>query len=168
LRSRRPGTAAHLALRERQVRHCPHRHRVGPQQNAEIGALVADAVEQVGAPGFGDQRRATLDDIAILTGAMVISADLGIKLENVTLEDLGSADRIVIDKDTTMIIGGRGKAVAVEQRCDEIRRQIKDTTSNYDKDKLEERLAKLSGGIAVNRCRRCVRGRVEAARGSVR
>ena len=81
----------------------------------------------------------------------MISADLGIKLENVTLEDLGSADHIVIDKDTTLIIGGRGKAVAVEQRCDEIRRQIKDTTSNYDKDKLEERLAKLSGGMAVIR-----------------
>ena len=81
----------------------------------------------------------------------MISAGLGIKLENVTLEDLGSADRIVIDKDTTTIIGGRGKAVAVEQRCDEIRRQINDTTSNYDKDKLEERLAKLSGGIAVIR-----------------
>lgn len=87
----------------------------------------------------------------MLTGAMVISADLGIKLENVTLEDLGSADRIVIDKDTTLIIGGRGRAVAVEQRCDEIRRQIKDTTSNYDKDKLAERLAKPSGGIAVIR-----------------
>ncbi len=116
--------------------------------NKVRGSLATAAVR---APGFGDRRRAILDDIAILTGGMVISADLGIKLENVTLDDLGSAERIVIDKDTTTIIGGRGKPVAVEQRCDEIRRQIKDTTSDYDKEKFEERLAKLSGGIAVIR-----------------
>ena len=116
--------------------------------NKVRGSLAAAAVK---APGFGDRRRAMLDDMAILTGARVISEDLGIKLENVTLDDLGSAERAVIDKDTTTIIGGRGKPGAVEQRCDEIRRQIKDTTSDYDKDKLEERLAKLSGGIAVIR-----------------
>ena len=116
--------------------------------NKVRGSLAAAAVK---APGFGDRRRAMLDDMAILTGARVISDDLGIKLENVTLEDLGSAERVVIDKDTTTIIGGRGKPGAVEQRCDEIRRQIKDTTSDYDKDKLEERLAKLSGGVAVIR-----------------
>ncbi len=112
------------------------------------GSLAAAAVK---APGFGDRRRAMLDDMAILTGGRVISEDLGIKLENVALEDLGSAERVVIDKDTTTIIGGRGKPGAVAQRCDEIRRQIKDTSSDYDKDKLEERLAKLSGGIAVIR-----------------
>ena len=116
--------------------------------NKVRGSLAAVAVK---APGFGDRRRAMLDDMAVLTGAKVISDDLGIKLENVTLEDLGSAERVVLDKDTTTIIGGRGKPGAVEQRCDEIRRQIKDTTSDYDKDKLEERLAKLSGGIAVIR-----------------
>lgn len=112
------------------------------------GSLAAAAVK---APGFGDRRRALLDDIAILSGGRVISEDLGIKLENVTLDDLGSAERVVIDKDTTTIIGGGGKPGAVAQRCDEIRRQIKDTTSDYDKDKLEERLAKLSGGVAVIR-----------------
>ena len=112
------------------------------------GSLAAAVVK---APGIGDRRRAMLDDVAILTGARVISDDLGIKLENVSLDDLGSAERVVIDKDTTTIIGGRGKPGAVEQRCDEIRRQIKDTTSDYDKDKLEERLAKLSGGVAVIR-----------------
>lgn len=112
------------------------------------GSLAPAAVK---APGFGDRRRALLDDIAILSGGRVISEDLGIKLENVTLDDLGSAERVVIDKDTTTIIGGGGKPGAVAQRCDEIRRQIKDTTSDYDKDKLEERLAKLSGGVAVIR-----------------
>ena len=116
--------------------------------NKVRGSLAAAAVK---APGFGDRRKAMLDDIGVLTSARVISEDLGIKLENVTLDDLGSAERVVIDKDSTTIIGGRGNPGAVAQRCEEIRRQAKDTTSDYDREKLEERLAKLSGGVAVIR-----------------
>jgi chaperonin GroEL len=103
------------------------------------------------APGFGDRRKSMLEDIAILTGGKVISEDLGIKLEAVTLQDLGTATRVSLDKDDTTIIGGAGKKADIEGRCNQIRAQIEETTSDYDKEKLEERLAKLAGGVAVVR-----------------
>jgi chaperonin GroEL len=105
----------------------------------------------VKAPGFGDRRKAMLEDIAVLTGGHVVSAELGIKLENVALADLGQAQRVVSDKDDTTIIGGGGDKRQIEGRCQELRRQIQDTTSDYDREKLEERLAKLSGGVGVIR-----------------
>jgi len=103
----------------------------------------------VKAPGFGDRRKAMLEDIAILTGGRLLSEDLGIKLENVGLEDLGRAKRIVIDKENTTIIEGEGKNADIQGRVAQIRRQIEETTSDYDKEKLQERLAKLAGGVAV-------------------
>ncbi len=116
--------------------------------NRMRGTLAAAAVK---APGFGERRRAMLDDIAILTGGRVVSSELGIKLETVTVADLGQAGRVVMDKDTTTIIEGAGAPGAVRDRCNELRKQIKDTTSDWDREKLEERLAKLSGGVAVIR-----------------
>ena len=110
------------------------------------GALANVAVK---APGFGDRRKAMLQDIAIVTGGQLIAAELGIKLENVTMAHLGHAARIVVDKDKTTIVGGKGDRKAIDGRCAELRRQIADTTSDYDREKLEERLAKLSGGVAV-------------------
>ena len=110
------------------------------------GTLQASAVK---APGFGDRRKAMLDDIAILTGGKAISEDLGIKLENVSLQDLGRAKRLTIDRDNTTIIDGGGKKADIEGRCNQIRAQIEDTTSDYDREKLQERLAKLAGGVAV-------------------
>jgi chaperonin GroEL len=112
------------------------------------GGLKVAAVK---APGFGDRRKATLEDMAILTGGQVISADLGIKLENVTLDMLGTAKKIRIDKDNTTIIDGAGKKKDIEARCSQIRQQIEETTSDYDKEKLQERLAKLAGGVAIIR-----------------
>ena len=103
----------------------------------------------VKAPGFGDRRKAMLQDMAIVTGGQVIAEELGLKLENVTLKDLGRAKRIVIDKDNTTIIDGAGPKKAIEGRCGEIRKQIEETTSEYDREKLQERLAKLVGGVAV-------------------
>src|SRR5471030_965161 len=103
----------------------------------------------VKAPGFGDRRKAMLEDIAILCGGRLLSEDLGIKLENVGLEDLGRAKRIVIDKENTTIIEGEGKNADIQGRVAQIRRQIEETTSDYDKEKLQERLAKLAGGVAV-------------------
>ena len=103
----------------------------------------------VKAPGFGDRRKSMLEDVAILTGARVISEDLGIKLETVELSDLGQAKRIVVDKDNTTIIEGLGKSSDIQGRCGQIRRQIEETTSDYDREKLQERLAKLAGGVAV-------------------
>ncbi|TDI13279.1 MAG: chaperonin GroEL [Acidobacteria bacterium] len=103
----------------------------------------------VKAPGFGDRRKAMLDDIAILTGGKVISEDLGIKLENVQLKDLGKAKKVTIDKDTTTIIEGAGKAADIAGRVKQIRAQIEETSSDYDREKLQERLAKLVGGVAV-------------------
>jgi chaperonin GroEL len=103
----------------------------------------------VKAPGFGDRRKAMLEDIATLTGGKAITEDLGIKLENVKLEDLGSAKKITIDKDNTTIVEGAGKTSAIEGRVKQIRTQIEETTSDYDKEKLQERLAKLVGGVAV-------------------
>jgi chaperonin GroEL len=112
------------------------------------GTLPCAAVK---APGFGDRRREILQDVAVLTGGRLISEDLGVKLESVRPEDLGRAARIVIDKDSTTIIGGAGDAKAVAARCDDLRRQIAETKSDYDREKLEERLAKLSAGVAVIR-----------------
>jgi chaperonin GroEL len=105
----------------------------------------------VKAPGFGDRRKAMLEDIATLTGAQLVSHDLGLKLENVTLELLGRCKRVVVDKDSTTIIGGQGKPEAIKGRVEQLRREIKKTTSDYDREKLEERLAKLAGGVAVIR-----------------
>jgi chaperonin GroEL len=110
------------------------------------GTLQCCAVK---APGFGDRRKAMLEDIAILTGGKAITEDLGIKLENVRLEDLGRAKKITVDKDNTTIVEGRGKAEAIEGRVKQIRTQIEETTSDYDREKLQERLAKLVGGVAV-------------------
>jgi chaperonin GroEL len=110
------------------------------------GTLHAAAVK---APGFGDRRKAMLEDVAILTGGRMIAEELGLKLENVTLKDLGRAKRIVIDKDNTTIIDGAGKKADIEGRIKQIRAQIEETTSDYDREKLQERLAKLVGGVAV-------------------
>jgi chaperonin GroEL len=112
------------------------------------GTLHCAAVK---APGFGDRRKAMLEDIAILTGGRVIAEELGIKLENVTVNDLGRAKRIVIDKDNTTIVDGAGKKADIEGRIKQIRAQIEETTSDYDREKLQERLAKLVGGVAVIR-----------------
>ena len=106
-------------------------------------------VAAVKAPGFGDRRKAMLEDIAILTGGKAIMDDIGIKLEGVTLEDLGTASRVVIDKDNTTIVEGSGTKEAIEGRVKQLRAQIEDTTSDYDREKLQERLAKLVGGVAV-------------------
>jgi len=103
----------------------------------------------VKAPGYGDRRKEMLDDIAVLTNGRVISEDLGIKLENISVNDLGTAKRIIIDKDNTTIIEGAGSSEAIQGRISQIRRQIEDTTSDYDGEKLQERLAKLAGGVAV-------------------
>jgi chaperonin GroEL len=110
------------------------------------GTLQAAAVK---APGFGDRRKAMLEDIAILTGGKAITEDLGIKLENLQLEDLGKAKKVVLDKDNTTIVEGAGKAAAIEGRVKQLRTQIDETTSDYDREKLQERLAKLVGGVAV-------------------
>ncbi len=110
------------------------------------GVLNVCAVK---APGFGDRRKSMLEDIAILTGGKCITEDLGIKLENLTLEDLGSAKSVVVDKENTTIVEGNGKSSEIKGRVDQIRRQIEETTSDYDREKLQERLAKLAGGVAV-------------------
>ena len=110
------------------------------------GTLQAAAVK---APGFGDRRKATLEDIAVLTGGRCLTEDLGIKLENLVLEDLGRAKRITIDKENTTIVEGEGSAKDIQARVNQIRRQIEETTSDYDREKLQERLAKLAGGVAV-------------------
>ncbi|HAP68325.1 MAG TPA: chaperonin GroEL [Flavobacteriales bacterium] len=110
------------------------------------GSLKIAAVK---APGFGDRRKAMLEDIAILTGGTVISDEKGLKLEDATLEDLGTAEKIVIDKDNTTVVNGAGEAKAIKARVNQIKAQIESTTSDYDKEKLQERLAKLAGGVAV-------------------
>jgi chaperonin GroEL len=110
------------------------------------GTLSSCAVK---APGFGDRRKAMLEDIAILTGGKAITEDLGIKLENLKLEDLGRAKKVVVDKDNTTLIDGAGKPATIEGRIKQIRAQIEETTSDYDREKLQERLAKLAGGVAV-------------------
>ncbi len=110
------------------------------------GTLHCAAVK---APGFGDRRKAMLEDVATLTGGKAITEDLGIKLENIKLEDLGKAKKVVVDKDNTTIVEGAGKTAAIEGRIKQIRAQIDETTSDYDREKLQERLAKLAGGVAV-------------------
>ena len=110
------------------------------------GGLKVAAVK---APGFGDRRKAMLEDIATVTGGSVVSEDLGIKLENVTLDMLGKAKKVTIDKDDTTIVDGAGKKTDIEARIKQIKAQIEETTSDYDKEKLQERLAKLAGGVAV-------------------
>ena len=110
------------------------------------GNLKAAAVK---APGFGDRRKAMLEDIAILTGGKFISEDLGIKLENLELDDLGMAKKITIDKESTVLVEGNGKKAAIKARIEQIKRSIAETTSDYDREKLQERLAKLAGGVAV-------------------
>jgi chaperonin GroEL len=112
------------------------------------GGLKVAAVK---APGFGDRRKAMLEDIAVLTGGQLISEDLGIKLENVTLEMLGKAKRVRIEKENTVVIDGAGKKKDIEGRIGQIKAQIEETTSDYDREKLQERLAKLAGGVAVIR-----------------
>jgi len=120
-----------------------------------LAALVVNKIRgtlnvcAVKAPGFGDRRKAMLEDIAVLTGGKCITEDLGLKLENITLADLGKAKRIVIDKENTTIVEGSGKSSDIQGRVKQLRRQIEETTSDYDKEKLQERLAKLAGGIAV-------------------
>ncbi|PYQ78055.1 MAG: molecular chaperone GroEL, partial [Acidobacteria bacterium] len=110
------------------------------------GTLQAAAVK---APGFGDRRKAMLEDIATLTGGRAITEDLGIKLESIKLDDLGKAKKVTIDKDNTTIVEGAGSSQAIEGRVKQIRTQVEDTTSDYDREKLQERLAKLVGGVAV-------------------
>jgi chaperonin GroEL len=110
------------------------------------GTLQVCAVK---APGFGDRRKAMLEDIAVLTGGRLISEDLGIKLENIKLEDMGKAKRVTVDKENTTIVEGEGKKADIQGRVAQIRRQIEETTSDYDREKLQERLAKLAGGVAV-------------------
>jgi chaperonin GroEL len=126
-------------------------------ESEALAALVVNRLKgvlnvcAVKAPGFGDRRKAILQDIATLTGGQCISEDLGIKLENVTLEQLGSAQKVRISKDATTIIGGSGKKADITARADSIRSQIEKTTSDYDREKLQERLAKLTGGVAIIR-----------------
>jgi chaperonin GroEL len=120
-----------------------------------LAALVVNKIRgtlnvvAVKAPGFGDRRKAILEDIAILTGGKCFTEDLGIKLENVQISDLGRAKRIVVDKENTTIVEGGGKGSDIQGRVKQIRRQIEETTSDYDREKLQERLAKLAGGVAV-------------------
>jgi len=112
------------------------------------GGLKSCAVK---APGFGDRRKAMLQDVAVLTGGQTVSEELGLKLEHVTIEQLGTAKRVVVDKDNTTIVGGAGDRKQIEGRIDQIRREIEKTTSDYDREKLQDRLAKLAGGVAVIR-----------------
>ncbi len=116
--------------------------------NKVRGTLLSAAVK---APGFGDRRKDMLQDIAILTGGQLIAEELGLKIENLTIAEMGQAKRVLIDKDKTTIVQGGGPKAAIEGRCAELRKQIEKTTSDYDKEKLQERLAKLSGGVAVIR-----------------
>jgi chaperonin GroEL len=116
--------------------------------NKVRGVLPSAAVK---APGFGDRRKEMLEDIAVLTGGKVLAEELGLKIENLKVNELGSAKRVLIDRDKTTIVEGAGSKKAIEGRCNEIRKHIEDSTSDYDKEKLQERLAKLSGGVAVIR-----------------
>jgi chaperonin GroEL len=124
-------------------------------ENEALATLVVNKlrgglkIAAVKAPGFGDRRKAMLEDIATLTGGNVISEDLGIKLENVTLNVMGGAKKVTVDKDNTIIVDGFGKKADIEARVRQIKQQIEETTSDYDKEKLQERLAKLAGGVAV-------------------
>ena len=127
-----------------------HRRRFSSNATLVVNKLRGGLkVAAVKAPGFGDRRKAMLEDIATVTGGSVVSEDLGIKLENVTLDMLGRAKKVTIDKEDTTIVDGAGKKVDIEARIKQIKAQIEDTTSDYDKEKLQERLAKLAGGVAV-------------------
>ena len=126
------------------------------------GGLKVAAVK---APGFGDRRKAMLEDIAILTGGQLISEDLGIKLENVTLDMLGKAKKVIVEKENTTIVDGAGKKADIEGRISQIRAQIEETTSDYDREKLQERLAKLAGGVADHQGRRRHRSRGQGEEG---
>ena len=126
------------------------------------GGLKVVAVK---APGFCDRRKAMLEDITILTGGTMVSADLGIKLENVTINMLGRAKKVAVEKENTTIVSGAGKKTDIQGRIAQIKAQIEETTSDYDREKLQERLAKLAGGVAVIRVWRH-RGRGEGAQGS--
>src|SRR5262249_61019932 len=110
------------------------------------GGLKVVAVK---APGFGDRRKGMVEDMASLTGGQLIAEDLGIKLENVTIDMLGSAKRVKVDKENTTIVGGHGEKTNIQARISQIKQQIEETTSDYDREKLQERLAKLAGGVAV-------------------
>ena len=141
----------------REVRHSPCWSIAEDVEGEALATLIVNQIRgalkscAVKAPGFGDRRKAMLQDIAVLTGGQVISEDLGIKLENVGLEQLGRAKRVVVDKDNTTIIGGGGERKQIDGRIEQIRREIEKTTSDYDREKLQERLAKLAGGVAVIR-----------------
>src|SRR6266700_4028206 len=135
---------------------------VSANGDVSIGKMIAGAMQRVGnegvitvaavkAPGFGDRRKAMLEDIAVLTGGQLISEDLGIKLENVTLQMLGRAKKVIIEKEKTTIVDGAGKKKDIEARVGQIKQQSEETTSDYDREKLQERLAKLAGGVAVIR-----------------
>src|SRR5437773_2456854 len=141
---------------------------ISANNDPTIGEIIGEAMSKVGkevvnkirgtlqtvavkAPGFGDRRKAILEDVAILTGGKLIAEELGMKLENVTLQDLGRCKRIVVDKDNTTLVDGAGKKADIEGRIKQIRAQIEDTTSDYDREKLQERLAKLVGGVAIIR-----------------
>ena len=141
-------------LRDIQDRQTAADHRGGRRRRSTRDARGEqtarhDQCVAVKAPGFGDRRKEMLEDIAILTGGKAITEDLGIKLENVKLEDLGHAKKVSIDKDNTTIIEGAGKASEIEGRIKQLRAQIEEATSDYDREKLQERLAKLVGGVAV-------------------
>src|SRR5690606_728942 len=124
-------------------------------ESQALGVLVVNRlraqlkVVAVKAPGFGDRRKAMLEDIAILTGGTVISEEKGYKLENAGLEHLGTAEKVLVDKDNTTIVNGKGDGEMIKARINQIKQQIETTTSDYDKEKLQERLAKLAGGVAV-------------------
>ena len=136
-------------------------------ESQALGLLVVNRLRgglkivAVKAPGFGDRRKAMLEDIAILTGGTVISEEKGYKLENVEVEHLGSCEKIAVDKDNTTMVNGGGEKQNIEGRINQIKQQIETTTSDYDKEKLQERLAKLAGGVAVTLCRSTYRGRNE-------
>ena len=127
----------------------PWPHWVCPTIRGTINVVA------VKSPGFGDRRKEMLQDIALLTGGRVISEDLGIKLENVKVEDLGRAKKVTINKDNTIIVDGAGNADDLQGRVKTIRTQIEDCSSDYDREKLQERLAKLVGGVCSDPCRRC-------------
>jgi chaperonin GroEL len=126
-------------------------------ENEALATLVVNQVRgvlksaAVKAPGFGDRRKALLEDMAVLTGGQLVSEELGVRLENVRLEQLGRARRVVVDKDSTTLIGGAGQRQAIDARMQQLRREIEESTSDYDREKLRERLARLSGGVAVIR-----------------
>ncbi len=126
------------------------------------GGLKVAAVK---APGFGDRRKAMLEDIAVLTGGQVISEDVGIKLENVTMDMLGTAKKVEITKENTIIVDGAGTKKQIQGRCNQIRQQAEETSSDYDREKLQERLAKLAGGVAVLKVGGATESRSEGAQG---